>query len=103
MNAMSQGSLPDGGSETSTSTGTLADLRRLAAHITPRAPEIEAERRIPPDLIKALKSAGAFRLFVPRSAGGLELDLPAAVEAIATLARGDGSVGLNVMNASGCS
>jgi alkylation response protein AidB-like acyl-CoA dehydrogenase len=104
MNAMSQESLPDGGPpKTSTSTRPLAELRRLVAHITARAPEIEAERGIPPDLIEALKSAGAFRLFVPHSAGGLELDLPAAVEAIATLARSDGSVGWNVMNASGCS
>src|SRR3979490_3438018 len=71
----------------------LADIRELAPHVTSRAAEIEAGRRIPVDLVEQLRSTGVFRLFVPRSHGGLELDLPTALEIIAALARIEGSVG----------
>jgi indole-3-acetate monooxygenase len=66
-----------------------------------RAAEIEAVRRIPPDLVEALRSIGAFRMFVPRSHGGLELDLPAGIEIIEALSRIDGSVGWATMIGSG--
>ena len=71
----------------------LGDVGTLAPEITERAAEIEALRRIPPDLVKTLISVGAFRLLVPRSHGGLELELPAALEIIRALSRIDGSVG----------
>jgi alkylation response protein AidB-like acyl-CoA dehydrogenase len=103
MNAQPQASLPDSSLDPGTQKRPLVDLLRFAPTITVRALEIEAERRLPSDLVERLKLAGAFRLFVPRSAGGLELDLPTALEAITTLARFDSSVGWNVMNASGCS
>lgn len=73
----------------------LEGVWRLAADITPRAAEIEAGRRIPPDLVEALRSIGVFRMFVPRSHGGLELDVPQAIDIIRALARIDGSVGWN--------
>ncbi|WP_454626710.1 acyl-CoA dehydrogenase family protein [Bradyrhizobium cenepequi] len=71
----------------------LAGIRKLAPEITARAAEIEAARCVPPDLIDRLKSIGIFRMFVPRSHGGLELGLPAGLEAIRALARLDGSIG----------
>jgi len=71
----------------------LAGIRELAPEIAARAAEFEAERRIPPDLVERLKSIGLFRMFVPRSHGGLELALPAGLEVISALARIDGSVG----------
>lgn len=80
----------------------FADIRQLALEIAPRAAEIEAARRMPLDLVAALKSIGVFRMFVPRSHGGLELDLPTALEVIRALGRIDGSVGWIVMIASGC-
>jgi indole-3-acetate monooxygenase len=52
----------------------LADIRELAPQIFSRAAEIEAGRRIPPDLVEALRSIGVFRMFVPQSHGGLEVD-----------------------------
>jgi indole-3-acetate monooxygenase len=71
----------------------LAGIRELAPEITARAGEIEAARRIPPNLVDRLKSIGLFRMFVPRSHGGLELALPAGLAVISALARIDGSVG----------
>src|SRR3979411_671437 len=79
----------------------LADIRELAPHVTARAAEIEAGRRIPSDLVEALRSTGVFRMFVPQSHGGLELDLPTALEVIATLSRLNGSVGWTVMIGAG--
>jgi alkylation response protein AidB-like acyl-CoA dehydrogenase len=71
----------------------LADIRELAPAITARVAEIEAGRRIPLDLVEALKSLGVFRMLAPRSHGGLELDLPEVLEVIGALGRIDGSVG----------
>ncbi|HEY1927755.1 MAG TPA: acyl-CoA dehydrogenase family protein [Caulobacteraceae bacterium] len=71
----------------------LAEFRALAPEIRSRAAEIEAGRRIPPDLLEVLRRVGAFRLLKPRSQGGLELDLPDAVEVLSAAARVDGSLG----------
>ena len=71
----------------------LANIQELAPDITSRAAEIEAGRRMPPDLVEALRSIGIFRIFVPQSHGGLELDMPAALEVFGALSRIDGSVG----------
>ncbi|SEN15741.1 acyl-CoA dehydrogenase family protein [Bradyrhizobium sp. OK095] len=71
----------------------LAEIRELAPEITARAAEIEAARHVPPDLVERLRSIGLFRMFVPRSHGGLELDFPAGLEVIKALTRLDGSIG----------
>src|ERR1700704_3400406 len=86
---------------TRTAQRLLADIRELAPHVTSRAAEIESGRRIPTDLVEALRSTGVFRMFVPQSHGGLELDLPTALEVIATLSRLNGSVGWTVMIGAG--
>src|SRR5262245_8186905 len=78
----------------------LTAIHDLAPSITERAAEIEASRRIPAGIIEALKSAGVFRMFVPRSYGGLELDLPAGLEVLGELAKIDGSVGWTAMTSS---
>src|SRR4030081_3132278 len=79
----------------------LADIRELAPHVPSRAAEIETERRIPLDLVEALRSIGVFRMFVPQSHGGLELDLPTALEVIGALGRLDGSLGWTAMIGAG--
>src|SRR5277367_4594400 len=81
----------------------LAGVRELSPEITARSAEIEAARRIPPDLVDRLRSLGLFRLFVPRSHGGLEFALPAGLAVISALARIDGSVGWTAVIASGAS
>ncbi|MGX1401451.1 alkylation response protein AidB-like acyl-CoA dehydrogenase [Bradyrhizobium japonicum] len=68
----------------------LAGIRELAPEIKARAAEIEAARRVPPDLVERLRSIGLFRMFVPRSQGGLELDFPAGLEVIKALTQLDG-------------
>jgi alkylation response protein AidB-like acyl-CoA dehydrogenase len=78
----------------------LADIRKLAPDIASRAIEIETARRIPADIVEMLKSAGVFRMFVPRTYGGLEFDLPVGLEILAELAKIDGSVGWNAMTSS---
>src|ERR1700732_4088038 len=80
----------------------LANIRELATAITSRAAEIEAGRRMPPDLVQALRSIGLFRIFVPQSHGGLELDMPTALEILGALSRIDGSVGWTAMIGGGC-
>jgi len=79
----------------------LEGIRELTPHIIARGAEIEAARRIPLDIVQSLKSAGVFRMFVPRSHGGLELALPTGLEAIRALGRVDGSVGWTAMIGSG--
>ena len=79
----------------------LAGIRELAPEIRERAAEIEAAREIPPDLLDRLKSIGLFRIFVPRSHGGLELDLADGLAVITALARLDGSIGWTAIVASG--
>src|SRR5215831_16794132 len=79
----------------------LIDVRELTPALSARAAEMEASRRIPHDVVKLLKAIGAFRLFVPQSHGGLELDLPGGLSIITALARVDGSVGWTVMIGNG--
>ncbi|RXT50625.1 acyl-CoA dehydrogenase family protein [Bradyrhizobium betae] len=71
----------------------LAGIQELAPEIKVRAAEIEAARRVPPDIVERLRYLGLFRMFVPRSQGGLEFDFPAGLEIIKALTRLDGSIG----------
>jgi indole-3-acetate monooxygenase len=84
-----------------TTQNMMTQVRKLAPEISSRAAEIEALRHVPSDLIEALKSIGVFRMLVPQSHGGLELDLPSALEIIRTLANLDGSIGWNAMIGNG--
>src|SRR5260370_30068903 len=70
----------------------LAENRKLAPDITARAAEIAARRRIPLDLVEALRSIGVFRMFAPQSHGGLALDLPTPLGIIGTPGRIDASI-----------
>src|SRR5258708_5162386 len=81
----------------------LAEIHEMAPAISARAAEIEAGRRLPLGLVEALRSIGVFRMLAPQSHGGLELDLPAAVEVLIALARIDGSVGWCATITSGAS
>src|ERR1700753_4358094 len=89
--------------------GLNRESEQLFAHIANLAPAIEARaaeidkppRRIPHDLVDLLTSIGLFRMFVPESHGGLQLEMPTAVKVIEALAAIDGSIGWTAMVNSG--
>jgi len=75
----------------------LSHIDALAPTLTRLAPEIERARRLPAELVSALRSTRIYGMLVPRRYGGLELDAPSAFRAVAALASLDGSVGWNAM------
>ena len=78
-------------------TDVLAAVVELTPAIRARAAEIEQARRLPADLAKALATAGAFRIAVPRDVGGLELDPASLLRVIEAAGNADASVGWCVM------
>jgi alkylation response protein AidB-like acyl-CoA dehydrogenase len=91
--AASNGQIPN---ET-TLDQVLSRIDALAPMVARLAPEIEQGRRLPAELVTALKSARIYSMLVPRRYGGLELDPLSAFRAVAALGRLDGSVGWNAM------
>lgn len=79
----------------------LADIAALAPRVAARAAEIESARRMPLDLVHELKAIGIYRMFVPKSLGGLEMEPPVALKAIEMLGRADGSTGWSAIVNSG--
>src|SRR5579863_261693 len=80
----------------------LARARELAPLIEAASPRIEAERRFPADVLSALHDAGMFRLLLPKSFGGAELDLPRFVRICEILGAADASVAWCVAQGGGC-
>ena len=75
----------------------LSRIAALAPMVARLAPDIDQGRRLPAELVSALKSARIYGMLVPRRYGGLQLDAPSAFRAVAALAKLDGSVGWNAM------
>lgn len=75
-----------------TADDVLRAAEQLAPTIADRADEIEAARRVPPDLLGDLVSAGCFRILLPSTHGGAAADLPSAMRILETLATADASV-----------
>ena len=71
----------------------LARAQALAPKIAAAAGAIDAERELPAALADDMKAQGLFRLLVPRSVGGEEMDWPAYLDVVRTVAYADGSVG----------
>ena len=84
-----------------TPQAVLEAARELTPTIARRAGEIEANRRVPRDLLDQLIAADSFRLLLPRSHYGIGADLPAAMRVFESLARADASVGWTVMIGAG--
>ncbi|SHK75879.1 Acyl-CoA dehydrogenase [Pseudonocardia thermophila] len=66
----------------------LADLRPLLRAEAARA---EADRRVPDEVVEALRATGVFRIMQPRRWGGLEADFTTFMEVSEEIGRGDGS------------
>ncbi len=71
----------------------LARARALAPEIAAAADEIDRQRELPKALVDAMVSAGLFRLLVPRSVGGEEMDWLEYLDVVRTVAEADGSAG----------
>jgi alkylation response protein AidB-like acyl-CoA dehydrogenase len=84
-------------SDEATSDQVLSRVTALAPIIARHARDIDEGRRLPAELVSALKSARIYGMLVPRRYGGLELDAPSAFRVVSALAKLDGSVGWNAM------
>lgn len=67
--------------------------RALGPQVRACADDIERQGRLPQPLVDALRQAGVFELYTPRSVGGAEVHPLTAFRVAEELARHDGSVG----------
>jgi alkylation response protein AidB-like acyl-CoA dehydrogenase len=75
----------------------------LAPEIEARADQIEQERRLPEPVLAALFEAGLFRLLLPRSLDGGEVDPVTFARVMEEIAKADASTAWCLCQASGCS
>lgn len=76
--------------------------RRIAPMISAAASRIERARELPSDLLGALHDAGLFRLLLPRTLGGAEVDLVTFAEIAQIVANADASTAWCVGQGGGC-
>ena len=81
----------------------VARAHALAPEIEASASLIEQERQLPPALVAKLVEAGLFRMLLPRSLDGGEVDPVTFVRAIEEVAKADASTAWCLCQASGCS
>ncbi len=79
-----------------------ARAAQIAPLIDQLANEIEAKRRLPPELLKALHENGLYKMLLPKPFGGEEASPLEFMDAIETLARHDASVAWCIGQANGC-
>src|SRR6476659_3849024 len=60
--------------------------------------QLEREQRLPRALFEQLHAAGFYRMVIPRSLGGLQVDPLTYLRVVELLAEGAGSVGWNLGN-----
>ena len=75
----------------------LAAAEALKPQLRARAEELEKARRLPADLARTMAEAGLFRILLPKSLGGHELDPASALRVIETVGEADASAGWCVM------
>jgi alkylation response protein AidB-like acyl-CoA dehydrogenase len=89
--------------EARVATDHIARARKLAPLLAAAAPRIDAAYELPPDVLDAMHAEGMFRLLVPRSVGGAELDPATYIQCVEAIASGDASVAWCMNQGSGCS
>jgi alkylation response protein AidB-like acyl-CoA dehydrogenase len=87
----------------SASNDCIARARSLASLIGSHAGETERARQLAPAVLDALHGAQLFRMLLPRSCGGLEVEPATFMQAVEEIAKADGSTAWCVVQASGCS
>jgi alkylation response protein AidB-like acyl-CoA dehydrogenase len=80
----------------------LASARALTPLLDAAGPRIEAGKALPPDVVDALHAAKLFRMLLPRSLGGAELELADFFQVVLAIAEGDASAAWCVSQSSGC-
>ena len=95
--------LPDECDEDDAGAACIARARQLAPLIEAHANETEAARSIAPAVLSALHEARLFRMLLPRSCDGFELEPAVYLQAIEEIAKADASTGWCVVQGSGCS
>lgn len=81
----------------------LAKARALVDRLNAAAPGIETARELPADVLEDLHAAGLFRLLLPASLGGYELDLETHAKVLEVIASADASAAWVISQGSGCS
>jgi len=81
----------------------LERARELKPMLAAAGDETERNREVAPEVVEAMKDRGIFRMLLPRSLGGAELDPLTYTEVLYTLAQGDGSPAWCLGQNSGCS
>ena len=71
----------------------LEAARELAGKVAAAADRIDDDRQLPPELAEELADLGFFRLLLPRSLGGAQLDHPDFLRILAKFAAVDASTG----------
>lgn len=71
----------------------LARARAIAPAIEQSAEQIDDKRQLPKDVVEAMVGAGLFRLLVPKSLGGEEMDVLDYLDVVQAIAYADGSAG----------
>jgi alkylation response protein AidB-like acyl-CoA dehydrogenase len=80
----------------------IARARAVAGLLGSNAQRIEAARALPADIVGALHEARLFRLLLPRSLGGDELDLKSLAQVMEVVAGADASTAWCLGQAAGC-
>jgi alkylation response protein AidB-like acyl-CoA dehydrogenase len=81
----------------------LERIQNLSGMIEAASPQIEKDRRLPPELLAAMHDAKLFRLLLPQAYGGLEFGPPDFFQITSALARFDASTAWCIGQANGCS
>lgn len=80
----------------------LDRARSVAEAIRDGSDRIEGGRELPPDVLRAMTDAGLFRLLLPPSVGGAEIDLATFAEITRIVATADASAAWCVGQGGGC-
>jgi len=65
----------------------------VASDVAARADEIEAGRRLPDEVVTAIRDTGINRMAIPAALGGMEAPVAAMMDAVERLSAADGSTG----------
>src|SRR5712692_4194492 len=83
--------------------GYLDRALELRPMLAAAGDEIERGREVTPEVVRAMIERGIFKMLLPRSLGGAELDPLTYTAVLESLAQGDGSTAWCLGQNSGCS